>query len=180
MTQLDLSLFYAIHSLAGRFPLLDAIIVFVGDYLIYAVIAGVVCLAAYAWHKRQRQMFAGYFVALISALAARFVVASVIRLFYARPRPFTALDVPHILNDSAYSFPSGHTIFMFALAAAIYRYNKALAWWLAAAGLLIGAARIAGGVHYPSDIAGGIALGILTGLGTVALVEWLNRSLRIL
>jgi undecaprenyl-diphosphatase len=51
---------------------------------------------------------------------------------------------------------------MFALATATYYFNKKLAYFLFASGLVIGLARVAGGVHYPSDVLGGIFLGILT------------------
>lgn len=164
MASVDISLFYWIHSLAGRSTLLDAVIVFFATYLIYVVIVGMVCLVAHAWYMRKREKSLGYLVALAAAVAARFVVASGIRISYERPRPFLALGISHLLTDSAYSFPSGHTIFMFALATVTYRYNKTLSWLLAATGLLIGLARVAGGVHYPSDILGGIVLGILIGL----------------
>lgn len=171
MLSADLSLFYAIHSLAGRSALFDAVIVCVGEYLIYGVIAVVIGFSVYAWRAGDRELFAGYLLSIAAALAARFIVASGIRLVYERVRPFAALNISHLLNDSAYSFPSGHTIFMFALATVVYRYNKIFAWCLAALGLLIGLARIAGGVHYPSDILGGIALGICTGLCVLALYK---------
>ena len=99
----------------------------------------------------------------MAALVARFGVAELIRFAYHRPRPYVALRIPHLLSDSAYSFPSGHTIFLFALAVAVYGIHKKFAYWLFAAGVLIGAARVAAGVHYPSDILGGAVLGTLTG-----------------
>ncbi len=53
---------------------------------------------------------------------------------------------------------------VFAMAMAIYFYNRAWGIGLMAAGVIIGAARVAGGVHYPSDIIGGVIVGLLTGL----------------
>jgi undecaprenyl-diphosphatase len=78
-----------------------------------------------------------------------------------------------VLVDTAASFPSGHTIFMFALATGVWRINKRFGWWLYALGLLIGAARVAGGVHYPSDIVGGIVLGIATSF----VITWCWKAL---
>lgn len=178
MASFDQSLFYAIHSFAGRSALLDWAIVLVGDYLIYGVVLAVACLAAYAWIKGRRRQSTVYILSLVAGLVARFVVASGIRLIYARARPFDALGVSHILNDSAYSFPSGHTIFMFALATVVYRHNKAFGWCLAAIALFIGLARIAGGVHYPSDIAGGVVLGVLTGLAVSQLTSFVYTTMR--
>ena len=100
----------------------------------------------------------------MAALVARFGIAEAIRLFYHESRPFTALGISHLINDSTYSFPSGHTIFLFALGAATNFFNKKLAYFIYASALLIGFARVAGGVHYPSDIVGGIVLGAATGV----------------
>jgi undecaprenyl-diphosphatase len=100
----------------------------------------------------------------VSAIVARFGLASLIRLFYHRPRPFLALSLPHLITDNASSFPSGHTIFLFALATATYFFNKKLSFFLCISGAVIGLARVAGGVHYPSDILGGAMLGALTGV----------------
>ena len=175
MHQLDLTLFYFLHSLAGHGSFTDAVIVFTANYLIYLVVLGIAAAAVYAWYKGEIRYSLRYVVALISGLIARYVLAAGIRHFYVRVRPFAALGVPHIVNDSAASFPSGHTIFMFAVATVIFQFNKKLGWLLYCLGLLIGIARVAGGVHYPSDILGGIVLGILTGL--VVNVIW-KRAIR--
>jgi len=164
MHQLDLNIFYYLHGFAGRTAFLDKAIVFVANDLIYVVVVGVVLAALWAWYRGNKKYAWGYGIALVSGLIARYVVAAAIRHFYMRPRPFVELGVSHIVNDTASSFPSGHTIFMFALATVVYKFNKKIAWLLYALGLLIGIARVAGGVHYPSDILGGIVLGILTGI----------------
>ncbi len=173
MQQLDLSLFYALHNLAGQSALLDTAIIVCAEYLIYAVLLGVVAAFALAWKKGEREHVMGYCLALVAALVARYGIASLIRHFWHRARPFSALNIPHLVADSAYSFPSGHTIFMFALATVILHFNKKFGWALMATGLLIGAARVAAGVHYPSDILGGIVLGILTGAAFV----WLSKKI---
>lgn len=175
MHELDLTLFYALHGLSGKNSFLDALIVFLGQYLIYIVVLGVVLAIAYAWRKERTRTAMGYCAALIAAGIARYGVAELIRHFYHRPRPYVELNISPLFADTAYSFPSGHTIFMFALVAGIFPYNKKAAWWLAGAGLLIGLARVAAGVHYPSDILGGIILGLCTG----ALVHFLYRSFKV-
>ena len=159
----DLSLFYTIYGLSGQAPWIDLLIVFVGTYLIYALLALVAVYALCQLRAGRMQKFWNTVVATLAALVARYGVAEAIRLVYHHARPFTTLGLPHLLSDTSYSFPSGHTIFVFALAAALWRTNRCLAWWLCGFGLLIGLARVAGGVHYPSDIAGGVLLGIATG-----------------
>jgi len=159
MNWFDDYFFALLHGLAQKSAVGDLLIIFFGDYFLYVCLA---IVAFFAWRDRKRIRLYG--LAVISALIARFAVCEIIRLFYHRLRPFIALGITHLFTDYAYSFPSGHTIFMFALATAIYYFNKKLSYFLFASGLLIGLARVAGGVHYPSDVLGGILLGILTGI----------------
>lgn len=175
MYAFNLSLFYAIYSLAGRSAWLDTAILVIGQYFLYPIILAVAFFAYREWHAGRMHAMWGYVAAVLGALVARFGVATLIRMFYEHPRPFIALDIPHILTDTSNSFPSGHTIFIFALAAGVYRINKTFAYWLGALGLLIGLARVAGGVHYPFDILSGIVLGILTGWGVVRLWKMVSR-----
>jgi undecaprenyl-diphosphatase len=60
---------------------------------------------------------------------------------------------------STYAFPSGHTTFVFALATIAWYYHEKVAYFLYVSGLVIGIARVIAGVHYPSDILGGIIVG---------------------
>ena len=163
MTQIDTSLFYAIHSLAGHGVIGDFLIIFFGEYFIYVVLAIFLFLAYRAYNKEKNiTELLPYLGAIVAAGIARYAVTPVIRFFYHHPRPFITLSTSHLLTETSYSFPSGHTITMFALATAVYFLNKKWAYVLYIAGLIIGIARIAGGVHYPSDIIGGIVLGTLT------------------
>ena len=82
-----------------------------------------------------------------------------------RPRPFEALTdvkVKRLSNVSGSSFPSGHAAQAFAIATMLaYRsgpalYLPAFVW----AGL-VGYGRMYVGVHYPSDVVAGMALGTL-------------------
>ena len=98
-----------------------------------------------------------------AALIARGFV-EVIRFFFHRPRPF--VDNPAIvslLNETSYSFPSGHAAFFFALSTVIFLYNRRWGVWFFIMSAAIGLARIMAGVHYPSDILGGAMLGGLVG-----------------
>ena len=173
MTPLDTSLFYSIHSLAGQSATGDFLIIFFGEYFIYVVfvIFALVALRAYKKEKNVSALMP-YLGAIIAATVARYGVTPAIRFFYHHLRPFVALSTSHLLTDNSYSFPSGHTITMFALATAVYFFNKKFSYFLFAAGLIIGIARIAGGVHYPSDIVGGIVLGIVTSSILYCAVQW--------
>jgi undecaprenyl-diphosphatase len=114
-----------------------------------------------------------------SALLALFITA-VTQYFMQRPRPFllpfdpttpiTAL-IPHPFNTS---FPSGHTGTSIALASAIMFVNRR--WGIAAfiVALIIAFARVMVGVHFPTDILGGIIVGI----GSFMCVRFLHGQIR--
>lgn len=161
---LDHWLFLQFYSLAGLSKALDSLIVFLGEYWLYFVLALFVLCAYWDYRRKGLNSLKLYGLAFLSSLVARFGVAELIRIFYHRLRPFVALGLPHLLSDNSYSFPSGHTIFLFALATGAYLFNPRLGIFLYCSGLLIGLARICGGVHYPSDILGGMILGTLTSL----------------
>ena len=100
--------------------------------------------------------------AAIAAVLARGVIVEAIRFFYHRPRPFLALDQARQLiekNSTEGSFPSGHAAFYFAIAFAVYFAHKGAGKILLIAAFLLGLARVYLGVHYPSDILGGAAVG---------------------
>ena len=111
-------------------------------------------------------------VGLLSALIARYGVKSFILLFVNRARPYvTYPDIHKLINQSVseqyQSFPSGHAIFFFALSTVVYLYNKSWGIFFYTLALVIGIARIAVGVHYPTDIIAGAIFGVLTGIVSV-------------
>jgi undecaprenyl-diphosphatase len=111
----------------------------------------------------------GVVAAGFSALLA-LAVAHLITDLWARPRPFTAHPADaHLFVPASHdpSFPSDHATAAFAIAVAILlRHRKAgvVALVLAA---LVAVSRVVVGVHYPSDVLGGAAIGALA-----ALVLW--------
>jgi undecaprenyl-diphosphatase len=76
------------------------------------------------------------------------------------------------------SFPSSHTVNMFALATVIalfYRRWGIIMYGLAA---LVAYSRVYVAAHWPSDIPPSAALGILIALATVWTVDWLRKRVR--
>ncbi|MDW8479159.1 MAG: phosphatase PAP2 family protein [Xanthomonadales bacterium] len=89
-----------------------------------------------------------------------------------RPRPCAAC--PGIVALTApldeHSFPSGHTMHAVAFAAIAAALVPALAWWLIPFALLTALSRPLLGLHYPSDVLAGAALGLGLGLAATLLV----------
>ncbi|PIR58006.1 MAG: hypothetical protein COU71_00970 [Parcubacteria group bacterium CG10_big_fil_rev_8_21_14_0_10_38_31] len=153
-------IFYFINSIAGQFGWLDFIIIFFADYFIFVLALGALFLALY--HKNEKQIIRNLSFIFISGIVA-WVLVQIIKSYYFSPRPFLALGevrqlIEHGTNDS---FPSGHTAFSFAIATAVYFWKRKYAWIFFVGAMFVGLARIATGIHFPYDILGGIALGVI-------------------
>ena len=173
----DFSIFYFFNNFAFRSSVLDALILFSAVFLGYWMVLGVLALVAATFLYRHLNIRSPdieiAIVSLASALVARFGITELIRFFYLRPRPFEALaDVNQLLfREGGGSFPSGHAAFSFALAAVITFYYPKTGILFFVAAILISFARIAAGVHWPSDILGGAMIGISTGFLVHAIIK---------
>ena len=143
----------------------------IGNPVVVDVLATVVVvvLLVLKWWR------AGVVVAL--ARGGELVCESVVKILLARPRP--ALVHP-IASASGYSFPSGHA----GGSAAVYGalalvFSARIARWArlmltTGTALLVGAvavSRVLLGVHYPSDVAAGVALGLAWVSGAALVVS---------
>lgn len=154
----DTQLFLLLNSIAGQSPLLDSVLVFLASDLAYVLIA-VFFVFVILSHYSKRQKWELLLVAGVSSVVARFGIAELIRFFYHRPRPFVDLPAHQLLTSTEWSFPSGHATFFFALSTAVYLYNKKWGIGLFVATVLMTVSRVAAGIHYPSDIIAGAAVG---------------------
>jgi undecaprenyl-diphosphatase len=81
----------------------------------------------------------------------------------SRPRPFAVENAVRAGADplDPFSFPSGHTLHAVAFSMVAIAYYPMLAWLLVPFTVLVAASRVVLGLHYPSDVLAGAALGAL-------------------
>lgn len=122
-------------------------------------------------NKRRARILAGLFVtclAVVLAVSLQHHLPTHIRPFEDPALHLKAVDeqpidaLPSATRKVIYSFPSDTATLYFALAAIIFLENRmagsiAFLW----SAITVGVARVAVGWHYPSDVAGGLFLGIL-------------------
>lgn len=110
--------------------------------------------------------------AVAAAGVLAWALAMILKQVAERPRP-TASAVGASLRDhvEGYGFPSSHAAIAFALATAVILSMRPPPWLsLAMFGMavLAGCARLYFGVHWPLDVVGGAAAGVLAGSAVTA------------
>jgi undecaprenyl-diphosphatase len=105
--------------------------------------------------------------ALVAAALLKVALEAVAKMFVQRDRPAETLHDVILRGKAAahgLSFPSGHAMVIFAIAALVApyfkRWWKVLPWALAAAVCL---SRVYLGAHFPLDVAAGAGLGMFIG-----------------
>ena len=101
-------------------------------------------------------------IMVLAALLVMLVVNNIIlKNLIARPRPCATypelVELVHI--PTSYSFPSGHTVSAMAVAFTILTQHKKLGIVAVIMAFLMGLSRLYVGVHFPTDVYGGIIVG---------------------
>lgn len=164
----DVDLLYDINGLAVDAPhWFDRVMEWVGEY---GIMGGLAVLLLWGWWRaRSDRDPASAVAAMVWAPLAGFVAVIVnipIRGFVERPRPFVdhhGLEVL-ISGKDDYSFVSDHSTMAMAIAVALFLANRRLGIAGLALAFLEGFCRIYMGVHYPTDVIGGFALGTAVAL----------------
>ncbi|QLJ05836.1 phosphatase PAP2 family protein [Streptomyces sp. NEAU-sy36] len=161
----DVELLYDINGLAKDAPhWFDRIMEFVGEY---GLLLAMVLLVVWCWwsvRRRGGEDAASSVAALVWAPLAAGIAVLVnipIRGFVERPRPFVdhqGLDVL-VAGKTDFSFVSDHATLTMALGVGLFVANRKFGIVGIGLALLEGFCRVFMGVHYPTDVIGGFALG---------------------
>lgn len=139
-------------------PWLMRLSVFFASWAIVVLLA-IVVYAIFQEPRGRRKHLIVYF--FLCAFVSVFLALSIEELI-RRPRPFFESD--HIRAwippPSTFAFPSGHASLAFALAIGCVRWRRGLGLFALCTAIMISVARVIVGVHYPTDILGGMFVGL--------------------
>ncbi|MER5183665.1 phosphatase PAP2 family protein [Streptomyces sp. NPDC002896] len=168
----DVSLLYDINGLADDAPgWFDRIMEFIGEY---GLLLGMVLLVLWCWWTMRRRAAtlddaASSLAAIVWAPLAAGIAVLInipIRGFVERPRPFVDHDGLEVLIDGKndFSFVSDHATLAMAMGVGLFVANRKIGIAGIALAVLEGFCRVYMGVHYPTDVIGGFALGTAVAL----------------
>lgn len=170
---MDASLALALHGLATSLPWFGVVVVGLAQAGIFVLPAAllVVWLVASAPDDGQRQGVLAGVVAALVAVGVGLLLERVVN----RPRPFVEFGFDPLFGHAQdSSFPSDHTLVGVALVGPMMWRSPRLGVWLLIWALLVGFARVAASVHYPTDIIGSAVLALVVD----ALVWMATRPVR--
>jgi undecaprenyl-diphosphatase len=126
--------------------------------------------------KRNRK----YGFMIITALILCYVIGNLsLKNLVGRTRPFDVIPLLGgllITPPTDFSFPSGHTMCSFAASTVIFYMNKKIGIFALILSSFIGFSRLYLYVHYPSDVFGGMIIGILIGILTIAIFKKMDKQ----
>jgi membrane-associated phospholipid phosphatase len=163
LASLDITLLRLIHH--HRIVAFDQLLYFISFTSSFISIGLVLSILVISRKKKSRPLRL-IFYKMVTVLIIAAIISFCLKNLVIRERPFkTYPDIEKMSEAGSSSFPSGHTLEVFAIALAFSlafpkkKFIIPLFIWAA----LVAYSRMALGVHYPSDVIGGMIIGVLIG-----------------
>ena len=102
----------------------------------------------------------------LGSAALALLVNQMIGKLWHRQRPFATHPTAHVWGSRSHdpSFPSDHASAAFAIAFAVFLYDRVIGSIFLAAAVVIGVGRVFIGAHYPLDVLAGSLVGLASAL----------------
>jgi undecaprenyl-diphosphatase len=161
--RVDYSIYKAIDGTGPSF--LHGPLKFAATDLVFVIVALVALTFLVPWRRRRLERRIGAVLATAAGGIALLIVQPIANAV-DRTRPFVTHPHAHLLvaHGRDPGFPSDHATGAFAMAMALWLYDRtigAVAFVLAA---IVAFARVYVGVHYPSDVVAGALIGMAVAL----------------
>ncbi len=151
--------FFNARPYAKKCLLLSNYVVTGAFFLAYAAL----CIASFFLFERKD------IIKIFAIPAVCLALVTILRVLINRPRPYSeqGADINPILHKKSKdkeSFPSRHVACAFVIASVFLPYLTWAGIALMPLGLLLCFIRFALGLHYPTDLLGGVGVGLVSGL----------------
>jgi len=167
------ALFFSIYNLSHQSEILDRVMIFITNYLIYMTMLLTFILAIKGSAAEKKA-----FLLIILGIPISILLILGIHLFIHEPRPFVTFNfTPLTDNKPDLSFPSRHATLMAVIAFAYTYFKSKWSLFFLILMILVGISRIYVGVHYPLDVLGGFIVGILAMLFAIIFAKQEYRLL---
>lgn len=170
LSDMEFKILYFLQSLHA--PWLDGLmrdITHMGDHGLIWILVALVFLC----YKKTRRMG----ICMLLSLGVGYLLGNlVLKNVIARQRPCWIDNKILLLipNPRDYSFPSGHSLGAFEGAVSIWLFNRRWGIWFLLLAALISFSRLYLFVHFPTDVLGGITMGIIIAVLVHLSVKKLN------
>ena len=171
----EMSLFHAVNQFVGISGLFDSIVnqFAINNLVKNGLFIGLFWLAWFSRVSDQIKRYTDLCFVLSAVVISLFVNRAIATMMPFRPRPMFWTDIgfikpnlgsTHLSLENFTSFPSDHAALYLALTTGFWFIARPIAVAMAIWSALCLLARIYLGLHFPGDIAGGAAIGIIVTL----------------
>lgn len=163
-------LFFAINNVIYKSAALDRLVYFLAQPFGFMVIGFALLTLSIIFLRHDRigahdKVVFSELMSVVMSMSVAWFISFIIKIITHVPRPFLVHPSSQLLflYGGYNSFPSGHATIFFALATAIFYYNRIAGSVFYGFAILISLSRVAAGIHYPIDIVVGAMIGVIVG-----------------
>src|SRR4051812_12010899 len=159
--------FKLINQFSGRCSLIDLLMIMISNKIRYVFISVLI----FMWFRNDS--YKKVTCNALKSMGITLLIHTLIKLFCFKPRPFVKHRVGILIPSKMDStFPSKHTLLVFAISTSIFLYDRVLGSIMWVLSVLTGFSRIWVGHYYSSDIIGSAVIVTMTSI----ILDKISRS----